>query len=442
MKGNKVKWLLCVLAVSMLLLPLSSFAADDLISAFKEGSTSGVLRIYHWEKDYANSPSEDDSKSTLIGGILSYETAPLVGITAGVGMRVTHELIKHDDYGSYYYFFPQYPNPAGFGMITDTTGIEALSEAYLRYNNYDTMVTLGRQYIDTPYMNAHDFRLMPKAYQGVSLSNSSLNNIEFNLGYFTHYLDWDSPMYEKMISSAAIEEISDPAGTKAATYGGVVWTPIRGMSADVWYYQFEDVTSIITPNFKWFKVFNRDWKGFIDLRYAKWDAIGDKMAGDDYDTFIAGFIGGLIWKNWSLVLYGQQNGDHAPIEPYGHRRAVTMQVNWCELAEETAYAIKLGYDFSGIGVNGLSAYVRYGKFDTPDLGEENQAQDKTETEVTVQYDFDKSLEGLMFKVRYAKVDMDATDEWTQPGPPLPGALQPPARRQDADDLRIYLEYEF
>lgn len=446
MEKNHVGRILCTLAITLLFSPLTVFGADDLMSAFKEGCTSGTFRIYHWEKDYDDAPSEEDSKSTLIGGYLSYETAPLSGFTTGVGFRTQHNLISHDeDYGDYFYFFP----------LGDNSGITAMSEAYLRYNDYDTVVTLGRQYIDTPYMNPADFRMMPKAFQGLSLINNSLRNFEFNAGYFTRWVDWNDPDYKDMISREYIEDEfgvdpGDIEEDKPVIYGGVSYQPIRGMDVNLWYYQFTDLATIISPNFKWFKVFNANWKGFIDLRYAQWGDNGDKLAGD-VDTYMIGFIGGIIYKDVSLVLYGQKNGDQAPIEPYGHRRAVTQQVNFCELAEETAYMAKLEYNFAGIGVPGLSAYVRYGIYDTPEYPEENYQQDKTETEFSATYEFGQSLKGLSVRLRYAMVDMDDSEfyqsNFAPPfGPPafldLGNAYMPAARRNDATDLRFSLEYTF
>lgn len=446
MKKGQVGILLSVLAVIWSFSPLTVFAADDLLSAFKEGNTSGTFRIYHWEKDYEGFPNADDSKSTLIGGILSYESAPLKGFTAGVGFRTQHNLISHDeDYGDYFYFFER----------GDNSGITAMSEAYLRFNRYDTMVTYGRQYIDTPYMNPSDFRMLPKAFEGISLNNTSLRDFEFNAGYFYRWVDWNSRDYKDMISREYIVEEfgTDPGDIeqdKPAIYGGVSYKPIRGMDANIWYYQFSDLCTIISPNFKWFKVFNANWKGFIDLRYAQWSDHGDKLAGD-VDTNMVGFIGGLIYKDVSLILYGQKNGDQAPIEPYGHRRAVTQQVNWCELAEETAYMIKLGYDFAGLGAPGLSTYVRYGVYDTPEYPDKNYQQDKTELEFDLTYQFSGSYKGLSARLRYAMVDMDKSefyqDNFAPPfGPPqflqVGNAYMPPARRNDATDIRFYLEYAF
>lgn len=447
MKNNQVRRLLCVLALVLFLSPLSVFAADDLMSAFKEGDVSGSIRIYHWQKNVdstaeANATTggdEDSSKSTLWGGIISYETAPLSGFTAGVGFRVQHELYAHDDFGEYYYFFPH---------GTDDHGIEAMSESYVRYNGFDTLVTLGRQYVDTPYMNPHDFRMLPKAYQGLSIVNNSIRNIEFSGGYFTHFLDWNSPEYEGMINRYLDDEGFETAtDTKATRYVGTSYKPIRGMDANIWYYELEDVTRIITPQFKWFKVFNKDWKGFIDLRYTKWDSIGDELAGD-VDTYMMGFIGGVIWKDWSLVLYGQQNGDDAPIEPFGHRRACTMQANWSHYAEEQAYLVKLGYDFGSLGVEGLSTYVRYGVFDTPDAGEENAEQDKTELEFNLTYKFQQKLKGLSLQLRYSIVDLDDDQRELSEyyyAQPFPSPFAPYYLRKnvyDYNDFRFYITYDF
>ena len=83
----------------------------------------------------------------------------------------------------------------------------------------------------------------------------------------------------------------------------------------------------------------------------------------------------------------------------------------------------MAYDFSFIGINGLSAYTNYAKGYTPDTGSA-ASPDQTEWDITIDYRPEMPiLEGLWFRYRHAEVDQDG-----------PGAI-------DLTDNRIILNWE-
>lgn len=72
----------------------TTFAANDIASAFKEGKLDGRLRAHYMGADYedngaASGVGKVDSKGLAVGGSLIYKTAPLIGVSAGVGMYTT-----------------------------------------------------------------------------------------------------------------------------------------------------------------------------------------------------------------------------------------------------------------------------------------------------------------------------------------------------------------
>ncbi len=67
--------------------------------------------------------------------------------------------------------------------VSDTS---IFAEAYLKYNNFDTEVTVGRQRIETPFMNGADSLLFPVTFSGYSVSNKSIKNVEL---YAAHVSD-------------------------------------------------------------------------------------------------------------------------------------------------------------------------------------------------------------------------------------------------------------
>jgi hypothetical protein len=100
-----------------------------------------------------------------------------------------------------------------------------------------------------------------------------------------------------------------------------------------------------------------------------------------------------------------------------------------------AWAVKLGYDFKGLGLPGFSTYARYSVYDTPDPGEENFSQDYTETELSARYEFDGGLKGLSTELSWGwcEKDQDQREDY-------PAYLQ--KLNEDITDFRFYLTYDF
>ncbi len=404
-------------------------AADSIASAIKDGKISGEVGAYYWTMDYGDTPKALDTQSAVIGGFMSYETAPITGITGGFGFKTVHDMSWDEESLAYFGILPD-----------DKSSYTGMPEYYLRYAGHDTKLTVGAQYVWTPWINKSPFRITPYAYRGVSLSNSSIDKFKFNLGYLTDFMTWTDSDFSKML-----------AGDGGAYYAGVSYAPIKGLDANIWYYYFEDNYTIIAPQFSWDKKFTKDWNGKIDVRAAQFDSVGDDLYGSDNarlewfdETYMFGAIATLGFKNLSLSISGQQNGNNDVPETFGNNRAVTMQINKSNRAEEKAYAAKLEYDATTRTSGGLKAYVQYGIFDTPETGD-NASQDTEELEFFVSYRIKnykgqnsvmKFLDGSEIRVRYAMEDAD------QDVSEYPDFLDINKKDQDTTDFRVYLKYYF
>ena len=75
-------------------------------------------------------------------------------------------------------------------------------------------------------------------------------------------------------------------------------------------------------------------------------------------------------------------------------------------AGEDAWLAGASYDFTSIGVHGLSGFVNYAREYTPDSGS-NASPDQSEFDVTVDYRLQSRLvKGLWLRVRAAFLDQD------------------------------------
>ena len=145
----------------------SSFAADTLADAFKQGSVTGELKAYYFDRDY---DSEGHENLLTTGLLLNYKTASFYGF----GLNFTGQasaspfassdekaLFAGDEYGS--------------GAV--------LSEAYLSYSVGKTTALVGRMFLDTPLVASSGSRMTKQAFEGAAIINTDLPGTTLIAGY-------------------------------------------------------------------------------------------------------------------------------------------------------------------------------------------------------------------------------------------------------------------
>ena len=144
----------------------SSFAADTLADAFKDGKMSGELKAYYFTKD--NGTKDADIFTT--GATLSYKTAPLYGFTLGLTAQSAASPVADDD-GKAMFNSSMY----GSGAV--------LSESYIAYSLGKTTAMVGRMYLDTPLVASSGSRVIKESFEGAAIINTDLPNTTLIAGY-------------------------------------------------------------------------------------------------------------------------------------------------------------------------------------------------------------------------------------------------------------------
>lgn len=429
---------------SFLCIPLSCHAANTLASALSEGKFHGSISIEQRAVDFDSEPKSGDQNSVGLFTHLTYETAPISGISAGIGFLSGNDVTWDDDYLAYNYML------ANSRENNTRDNYSELSEYFVRYFGHNTKVTIGAQSdFYTPYMNSMFYKVNSTTYRGVTFSNTSFTDFRINLGYITDILVWpyvngfvpiiENPEFQTKHKTAIHDFSATLDSSGAAAYAGIIYSPGRKLNANIWYQLFEDCYSIITPQFRWSKNLNKDLSTTLNFLYTRWDNDGEQLIGD-VETDMFGFNGNLEYKGFLFELSLQKTGDNDVTETFGNRRAVGTLTYNAGRAEEMAYAFKLGYNFREIGIEGLYAYAQYAIYDTPDYGETNFSQDTTELEFNVEYKIRDSknaflhfLKGTSIRLRYSISDADE-EGWE--------TVTLGARDPKAQEVRIKLAYKF
>jgi len=402
------------LATAMVfIVTLTASAADSLKEMFSEGAISGEIKMLNFTRDFDDSNTRNDS---AIGGLFYYKTASLAGISFGLAFGTANDMYSDDD-DDVYSVLPR-DEEGNHDSVT------RMQEYYIQGEWFNTVVKYGAQQINTPFMNIQPNRLLPRTYRGLSLVNTTFSGLKLSGYYITDSMGWTDDDFISLSDAVAetpggASEIDEDKGMFIAGAGYDL--PIQAIKTNIqgWYYLMPDVFTNSYLQLDLSKTFD-DYTLFFQPSLLVQKSVGDELNGE-LDTTQTGFHAGVKAYGLSLTGYYATIGEDSLLAPWGDGKVIKQQIYASGRADEDAMALKVEYDFGKIGAKGLSAYVLYGYYDTPESGS-TASNDVTEIDYNISYNFSGTLKGLGLRARYATVDLDGGD--------------------DFNDIRFYVTYKF
>jgi hypothetical protein len=157
---------LSMTAVAILGLSISTFAADSLEEAFKNGKVTGEIRAYYFDRD--NGAKEENILAT--GLMLNYVTDSYNGFKIGTTFQSSSTPFASDE--------------AKTLFIRDMWAQGSqLSEAYLAYTLAKTEAKAGRMYLSTPLIAGSGSRLVRESFEGFTLTNTDISDTTLGAVY-------------------------------------------------------------------------------------------------------------------------------------------------------------------------------------------------------------------------------------------------------------------
>lgn len=161
---------LSLVAIAVVGLSVSSFAADTLADAFKEGKVKGSVTGYYFNRD----KGATDGSIFDVGVDLTYVTGSFHGFNSGFTFQSVNSPFVDED-GKAMYSGDMYG-----------TGAQ-LSEAYLAYTNSGFFAKLGRQYIKTPLVAGSGSRALKQSFEAYNFGYTGLTKTTIMAGLVTKY---------------------------------------------------------------------------------------------------------------------------------------------------------------------------------------------------------------------------------------------------------------
>lgn len=409
----------------------TSFAADTLADAFKNGKIKGELRAWYFDKDTekfnsSTAPTsviKDAAKTGSIfdtAVILNYVTDALYGFTFGATMQSSYSPFANEE--------------AKVTFKDDMYGSGAvLSEAYLGYKIKNTTAKIGRQFISTPVVNGSGSRIVKESFEGATIVNSDIPATTVMAGFIDKFqgrtsagmgaAEGDAPNFEKRAiflgMSASTTYLFDDAYTLA-----VINKSIPNLTVTAQYASANDVnsgTNVKDVNMYYteasyllpmngFKLkFELNYRGSdTDLKITKSGVTttfdGTQTAGRISLSELAGFGASLTAATTSkddAVISGMGNGASSWTATLVKASSPSLRAN------TDSYRIDVTYDFSKAGISGLKGILQHGVANQDRVGSNPTSEDYSSYAVGVAYAV-PALKGLSLELQYEKQEIETT----------------------------------
>ncbi|MCY1165566.1 Porin D [compost metagenome] len=228
----------------------------------------------------------------------------------------------------------------------------------VKHNN--TILTYGNQFPNVPVIAVSTVRLLPSVATGITLKDKTIENLNFNLGYFYSMNPVDST---KNLNYFTTDYGVGIKGDSITYIGGTY--QFKNSSITAYFADFKDIwkQSYLASTFNYKLNNDENFKSTLTI-YNNTDS-GEKIGGD-IDTTLASAMIFYKYHNHALsVAYQQVLGDE-PMDWVGFSTmganitfANAAQFATFSEANEKSVQMRYDYDFSSWGVSGLSFMGRY-----------------------------------------------------------------------------------
>ena len=409
----------------------SSFAADTLADAFKNGKVKGQLKAWYFDKTVENE-ADENANVLALGLELNYVTDSLYGFYAGATFQGASQPWIEDD------------AKARFNNEMHTSGA-VLSEAYLGYKIGKTNAKIGRQYIATPLVNGSGSRIFKESFEGVTVVNTDIPQTTLIAGYVNKFQGRTSNVSGDGLGDAP--KFKDGAaitgGVKYVTFDGIytlglINKSITGLTLTGQYTALNDVNdegdvdvyyteaNYVLPVAGFKLGFDVNYRGsqtdgaLSDTTHLEGDMLAGRVSIKELAGFGASFAASTTDSNDNVIL-GVGNGPSSYTGTLIRASAETAAFN------TDAYLFTATYDFSKLGATGLGVLAQYGKIEQDKKTGTSRTKDTELTSYAAAVTYDvAALKGLSLALQYE------TQETDKDG----------ASKYDTDELRFLANYKF
>jgi hypothetical protein len=291
----------------------------------------------------------------------------------------------------------------------------------------DNYINIYRYEYNTPYINKNDSRMTPNTFEGYTFTGAyggkdGAPGFTYGGGYITKIKERNSDRFVWMSQDAGAE-------VKRGVYLGGGKVSYKGFTFGAIDYYSDDIINIFYAE-STYKFSLTDKLGlFLTAQFTDQRSVGsDLLKGYAFKTNQFGFKAEASYGGGILSLAYTTDSKGADLQsPWsGYPGYTSVQVKDFNRAGENAFIAKASYDFTRLGLEGVTAYALFvhgwGRKD-PSTGESVTNENEFNADIQWRPAW-KFLKGLWFRVRYANVHQYQDDKNT------------------INDFRVIVNYDF
>lgn len=365
----------------------------DTPSFFRDTKLNLNLRTYYFNREKYD---KSTSSAWAIGGALDYQS----------GLFLDHFGLGAVLYTS----LPLYgPNDKDGTLLLKEgqDGYTVLGQSYGLIKLVDThLIKLYRSSYDTPYINPQDNRMTPNTFEGYTIQGAfggkeGAPGLKYIGGYIDEIKQRNADKFIYMSEAAGVD------AKRGVVMGGGLFSYGNFSIGAINYYS-DDIINIFYGEAKY------TWKlsDVLGLNFAaqftnQTNVGSDLLTGSSFNVNQFGLRAGMSYKSGVFTVGYTNDSRGADLRsPWGGYPGYnSVQVQDFNRAGEQSIMGKLSYDFSRLGLEGLTAYALY-------VHGWNRVDPTTKKSVPNENEFDADLQwrpkqgflkGIWFRVRYAIV---------------------------------------
>jgi hypothetical protein len=197
--------------------------STSILNAFKNGNFSGHFRYFFMATK--NESGLSDYYANAMGGGVKFETAKFHNFQFGVSGYYIHNVGSSDlskkDPGT------NSSNRYEVGLFdilnpTNKNNLSRVEELYLKYNFKNSDITIGKQLLNTSFINLQDGRMRPTEVNGIWIDFNEIKKTKLNVGYLYGISPRSTLKYVKVGESVGLYPSGlNPDGTKSGYAGNL-----------------------------------------------------------------------------------------------------------------------------------------------------------------------------------------------------------------------------
>ena len=356
---------------------------------FRDTTFGGQIRTFYFYRDKFD---HSLSQAWATGGSLSYKSGYWADVFAVGAVGYTSQP-----------FYAPEDRDGTLLLKPGQDGYTVLGQAYAEFKLGDKVFfDIGRKTYETPFMNSNDTRMTPNTFEGATFygkvgGENGSPVWRFGTGYITKIKPRNSDTFVWMSTTAG-----STADRGVAVLGANVdW---KGFSLGAIDYYSADVINIFYTEVKYALLKGDHYKLSLAAQYADQHSTGeDLVAGGAFSSGQWGAktdfgLGDAVFTAGFTGVTSSNTNMQAPWS--GYPGYTSVQEEDFDRAHESALLLKAAYDFSNLGLKGISAYALWVHGNGRELPNFNEDEYDANLQWAIK---DGWMKGTTFRTRYAYV---------------------------------------